>query len=132
MSLVTPHDISYRQAACLGHVIGSPSLNLSSPRSLRFNSTICSCVVSYYKVQMQCLLCRRIVDGIVEHFKAQSKESTPFIICLEVEVSCVLVWAHAHWLGQKQNTQNLYLQADDKRCRECTQIHSIKNYSFLV
>ena len=27
---------------------------------------------------------------------------TPFIICLEVEVSCVLVWDHAHWLDQKQ------------------------------
>ena len=25
-------------------------------------------------------------------------------------------WDHAHWLGQKLNTQNLYLQADDKRC----------------
>ena len=30
---------------------------------------------------------------------------------------CVLVWDQVHWLGQKQNTQNLYLQADDKRCR---------------
>ena len=29
---------------------------------------------------------------------------------------CVLVWDHAHWLGKKQNTLNLYLQADDKRC----------------
>ena len=40
---------------------------------------------------------------------------TPFIICLEVEVSCVLVWDHAHWLGQNK-TQNLHFQADDKRC----------------
>ena len=25
--------------------------------------------------------------------------STPFIICLEVEVLCVLVWDHARWLA---------------------------------
>ena len=25
-------------------------------------------------------------------------------------------WDHAHWLAPKQNTRNLYLQADDKRC----------------
>ena len=43
--------------------------------------------------------------------------NTQFIICLEVEVLCVLVWDHAHWLGQKQNTQNLHLQTDDKRCK---------------
>ena len=29
---------------------------------------------------------------------------------------CVLVLDHAHWLGPKQNTQNIYLQADDKWC----------------
>ena len=42
---------------------------------------------------------------------------TLFIIFMELEVSCVFVWDHAHWLGQKLNTQNLYLQMDDKRCR---------------
>ena len=28
-----------------------------------------------------------------------------------------MVWDLARWLGQKLNTQNLYFQADDKRCR---------------
>ena len=50
--------------------------------------------------------------------KFEFGKSTLFIIRLEVEVSCVLVWDHAHWLGQKQNTQNLHLQTDDKRCRD--------------
>ena len=27
---------------------------------------------------------------------------------LVVDDSCVLVWDHAHWLGAKQNTRNIY------------------------
>ena len=51
--------------------------------------------------------------------KRQNRRFTPFIIRLEVEVWCVLVWDHAHRLGKKLNTRDLYLQADDKRCRVC-------------
>ena len=43
---------------------------------------------------------------------------TPDIIPSEVDVSCVLVLAHASWLGPKQNKRNIYLRADDKRCRQ--------------
>ena len=41
---------------------------------------------------------------------------TPFIIRLKVEVLCVLFLTLPVCIGPNQNTRNLYLQADDKRC----------------
>ena len=56
-------------------------------------------------------------DGVAEgRTRKAAYLYTPFIIRLEVEASSVLVWDNAYWQGQKQNTRNLYLQADDKRC----------------
>ena len=43
--------------------------------------------------------------------------STPFIIGSEVDVSCVFVFGPWRWLDQNQNTLNVYLRTDDKRCR---------------
>ena len=51
-------------------------------------------------------------------------QSTPFIICLKVEASSVLFLTQSVCMVHKQNTQNLYLQADDKRCRCCMFHHS--------
>ena len=56
-------------------------------------------------------------DGL--QIEAMSKMlCAPFIICLKAEVLCALFWDHARWLGSKQNTRNLYLQPDDKRCND--------------
>ena len=42
--------------------------------------------------------------------------STPLIIRSEVDVLCVLFWTQPACMVQNQNTRNIYLQADDKRC----------------
>ena len=45
-----------------------------------------------------------------------TNSTTPFIIRLKVEVSCVLFLTQPVCMVPNQNTQNLYLQVDDKRC----------------
>lgn len=47
----------------------------------------------------------------------QRQSYTPFIIRLEVDVSCVLFLDHVRWLDTKQNTRNIYLWTDDKLCK---------------
>ena len=44
--------------------------------------------------------------------------NTPLIIRSEVDVSCVLLWTQPVCMVQNQNTRNIYLKADDKRCRD--------------
>ena len=52
--------------------------------------------------------------GVKERFYVGA--STLFIICLKVEVSCVLFFTQPVCLVPNQNTRNLYLQADDEWC----------------
>ena len=44
--------------------------------------------------------------------------STPFFIRSEVGVLRVMFLDHLYWLDPKHNTRNIYLQMDDKRCKE--------------
>ena len=48
--------------------------------------------------------------------RASEDDTTPFIIGSEVDVWCVFVFGPWRWLDQNQNTRNVYLQTDDKRC----------------
>ena len=65
---------------------------------------------------------RKAIQNQVERFTQISLSFTstalgitPFIIRLKVEVLCVLFFGTMP-TAPKQNTRNLYLQADDKRC----------------